>query len=557
MKIDLNGNVLDTSNYKLPNYYHLLYTPIQSKFSINHNGNFVYSYSVRDKNSFYDNPYLCEISADGDVIFDTVYTHFVTQDSLVLIENNFEVLNEDSSYLCSYLYSNLNTDPMGIGLSGYSGVLVFKIDKEGTILWQKKYFYEDFFIDPAWTYQNVLIDINPDFSFTLGVNERRFGIGPSDLWNVCKFHVIECDKNGNEINHKVVQNSTFTFGTSGIHKFQDSSMILSFIDSYYLPPPAQPFTFCLRPNVAKVSSSNILLWKTTLSTDGGNYPGEGNQIEDFVVKNKNIYTAIIDLVEIDDTTKYYNFYLSSIDVDSGKINWQRKFNYFVEDSNSHEDPYYSINDIDTTFDNGFILAGTVFRPSQNFGNIPRQYGYLLKVNCLGFLGNPIPSVSVISSNLDSVVFLNNSVQAGSYVWDFGDGQCLNTSEFQDTIVHYYDEPGFYTVRLIANGCNSINEVLEFTHNIAAPPQDYGENAYLTVFPNPVSLGQNSFVYIGNIESTHDLIVTDIQGKIVNKFNVSHANSTYVIPTISYTNGIYTVSLLKDGEVREVEKLIIE
>lgn len=48
---------------------------------------------------------------------------------------------------------------------------------------------------------------------------------------------------------------------------------------------------------------------------------------------------------------------------------------------------------------------------------------------------------------DSFCFLNTSINATSYQWDFGDGQTSNSLE--DTVCHIFNDPGKYEVQLIA------------------------------------------------------------------------------------------------------------
>jgi PKD repeat protein len=66
------------------------------------------------------------------------------------------------------------------------------------------------------------------------------------------------------------------------------------------------------------------------------------------------------------------------------------------------------------------------------------------------LGLPTASFSAIEDNLD-VSFVNTSMDADSYFWDFGDS---NTSTESDPM-HLYNEVGSYTVTLVAtNACGS-------------------------------------------------------------------------------------------------------
>ena len=54
----------------------------------------------------------------------------------------------------------------------------------------------------------------------------------------------------------------------------------------------------------------------------------------------------------------------------------------------------------------------------------------------------------------AVRFFNNSTGANNFQWDFADGNTLTTSRSNDTVLHVFNEPGVYRVRIYAsNGCS--------------------------------------------------------------------------------------------------------
>jgi len=121
---------------------------------------------------------------------------------------------------------------------------------------------------------------------------------------------------------------------------------------------------------------------------------------------------------------------------------------------------------------------------------------LINVDQIIVDGPPLPAFNS-STNLNTVQFTNNSANADSYFWDFGDG---NTSTATDP-EHTYQADGSYVVSLSAiNECDTITtqEVIE----IATPPsadfsisQSSGCIPLVVSFTNESSDNSNSFSWI--------------------------------------------------------------
>ncbi|RYY99902.1 MAG: PKD domain-containing protein, partial [Chitinophagaceae bacterium] len=68
----------------------------------------------------------------------------------------------------------------------------------------------------------------------------------------------------------------------------------------------------------------------------------------------------------------------------------------------------------------------------------------------------------------TVNFINNTIGATGFQWDFGDGNTLSTTQGIDTVTHTYLNPGAYTVQLKAfNGCTDTTMFL--TINVFPKP----------------------------------------------------------------------------------------
>jgi PKD repeat protein len=143
---------------------------------------------------------------------------------------------------------------------------------------------------------------------------------------------------------------------------------------------------------------------------------------------------------------------------NGNIIWYRDYYYYPIDL--FNDPEYEIKDLEIMPDGGFIMGGQVFNYDFFNDNVPFQFAYLLRTNCLGFLNPPEAALSY-ESDQGEVLFINNSMSAGSYTYYFGDGASLCTGEDIDSVMHTYENGGDYEVTLVAHGCNGEADTVKF------------------------------------------------------------------------------------------------
>ncbi len=239
--------------------------------------------------------------------------------------------------------------------------------------------------------------------------------------------------------------------------------------------------------------------------------------------------------------------------------WQRDFFYFAHDYPNHW-AMHGINDIALTSDGGYIMAGTAV--SSEIVDLP-DYGWVVKLNCLGFMGAPEAAANYEIQDNFAVQFVNTSTQGGSYTWNFGDGTVLETGENADTVVHHYNGFGTYMVQLIAHGCNGEADTLEFfvSPKLHANPDPVTEGTgYFTFFPNPVVSGNPFYVYLNGI-STHNgkevkLRFHNNSGQHVTDYRLSAQQGAYMInPTLA--SGVYHVGLYVGDEVVQVRKLVVD
>lgn len=98
-----------------------------------------------------------------------------------------------------------------------------------------------------------------------------------------------------------------------------------------------------------------------------------------------------------------------------------------------------------------------------------------------------PEVCIINA----LSFSNNSCNATAYEWDFGDGSPRST---ESSPTHKYQNPGVYTVKLIAkNSCNLPDEITRTVRVVEQPKADFSFliNPTTACLPEPIVTFKNS------------------------------------------------------------------
>ncbi len=153
----------------------------------------------------------------------------------------------------------------------------------------------------------------------------------------------------------------------------------------------------------------------------------------------------------------------------------------------------------------------------------------------------------------SLIFTNNTQDATSYLWDFGDGQ--TSTDFEPT--HLYVQPGNYTVRLTAfNLCGqrSTDEL------IGVDPVSSGKiqnPSGLSIYPNPNSGRFNVDFKTDNLQDVK-LQVMDIQGRVIQTEQLGEVTGNYVHPVElnGIASGVYLVKITAGSHVISVERITI-
>jgi PKD repeat protein len=147
----------------------------------------------------------------------------------------------------------------------------------------------------------------------------------------------------------------------------------------------------------------------------------------------------------------------------------------------------------------------------------------------------------------TVVFVNNSSNANSYKWNFGDGGTSTKTNPE----HEYKSNNTFTVTLYAkNFCRDTAQ-----KQVTITQYGVGINEVtkkeMTLYPNPTT----GIVHITNAEHT-DVIVYDINGKeIYHQNNVS--SSLHNIDLSAYNEGQYIVKIISNDKVYKHNILLIK
>lgn len=161
---------------------------------------------------------------------------------------------------------------------------------------------------------------------------------------------------------------------------------------------------------------------------------------------------------------------------------------------------------------------------------------------------PMADFSFIQNN-DSVFFSDSSANAGSWAWDFGDG---NT----DTIaspVHVYGASGTYVVTLIIdNGC--AQDTLTDTVTVNIVSRDPGSlMPGITISPNPA--GDAALVNWPAGLQMREVLLMDVQGRILRRYTQPEGASHQRIRLDDLPAGIYWLRLRSDSGLELSRKLV--
>lgn len=149
------------------------------------------------------------------------------------------------------------------------------------------------------------------------------------------------------------------------------------------------------------------------------------------------------------------------------------------------------------------------------------------------------------------IFTNNSTDAVSYLWDFGDG-AISTDQ---NPYHIYSSTGEYLVKLVAYSANCYNDTTELTIWVVNTDNvnNLRINRNLKIYPNPFNL-TTTIEFENQNNSAYNLKIFDVTGKEVKSVSDIKANQ-YTLSRESLSEGVYYIELTGENRYRNI--LIVE
>ncbi len=165
---------------------------------------------------------------------------------------------------------------------------------------------------------------------------------------------------------------------------------------------------------------------------------------------------------------------------------------------------------------------------------------------------PTPGFSNTNNSL-SVDFTNNSNNATSYEWDFGDGETSNEPD----PIHEYTEPGEYEVTLTAMnecGSNSITQTIIVTVNVVGEIPGISE---FNIYPNPND-GRFTMVLRGEGRNELQASFTNVLGQVIlqSEIDFRSGNVTKEFSFNDLAAGVY-IFQLRSGNQALYRKVIVD
>ena len=158
--------------------------------------------------------------------------------------------------------------------------------------------------------------------------------------------------------------------------------------------------------------------------------------------------------------------------------------------------------------------------------------------------NPL-SVFTFDANYLEVSFVNNSIDADIYTWNFSDGTTSN----EQNPVHTFASEGNYTVSLTAaNQLCTENTISQTINVVASSIENSHIENFAKIYPNP-SNGLFTIEFANISQSNISIEITSVTGQLIlsKEIQSNTLNEQFDLPNVA--NGLYTIKLISERFVK--------
>lgn len=525
-----------------------------NKMILNERGNFVYFYSSDEVGPTNAIPRLMEISPMGQIIQDVQYQNLLITNNYSLFDfSDFIQKKYDSTYIATVNISD--PERINLGLGG-GGQLYVHLDSDFNILDTISIFSSGSTIERS--YAHTYVRESEDGGVTLMIYEiLHAGSDPNERSRVL---FLSLDKDGNLQNSVHFQDGPRLSTPWGLEKAADKGYLFTYLLGELGPDDHWNYVRYL----AKVDSSIQLVWKKPIRDRS--FPTPSTYYDDKVINKTLDGNYITAGGNRDNNTFYKQAYANLIKFNNdGNFIWERHL-YSIEDTSELYPVSHAVYDVIATRDSGYCIVGNNWDFIAQVAGYDGYPGFIIKTNCLGFLGDVEVSANYQAEDDFEISFYNTSRQGGSYLWSFGDGTTLVTDEYSDTVSHTYSGYGIFEVTLIGYGCYDtlgVQDIDTLIFNVSTakhkdPATVTDGNGYFSIFPNPSIAGADLYIYLNELNPLEGEVVMRLysfSGQLVYEYPLSTNEGTYTLDS-NLSKGVYSLVLIQGDNILQERKLVV-
>lgn len=164
---------------------------------------------------------------------------------------------------------------------------------------------------------------------------------------------------------------------------------------------------------------------------------------------------------------------------------------------------------------------------------------------------PLPAFNFTENSLN-VNFTNTSLNADTYLWNFGDGQSSNL----ENPTHQYNSEGVYYISLTASNPFCSEVIIYDTVNILLTGinNTFEENIF-SIFPNPTT-GVVNILLKNNDREFSEISLFNVTGELIFSKNIDQSTLNIQIDLSDLPGGVYTIRFESMNNIEEGKLILI-